>query len=274
MKYIYINIVGKIATKSPGGLFQAVELAQREKRSLTDEDYKNLGKMDYSFGACFIPENGDPFEHPLEVTNYDVIKSHIKTNHDKDNSSYLEQFFGATINPNAGFMDDWTEELTDDPDAFIYYVLMEDGPHQIILTIPDDLGLEFGGLTKIMYLVNINDKIMICTPDIGDYLFNTLEEANGYYGTYLNEIRERERLARQEEVRKQRELNRIKNVEELGDGTYVGYMMGCMFYYDGQQFKCPFGIRQSHPANKIIKVINGKAEMVSFGTYDDWLSGK
>jgi len=83
---------------------------------------------------------------------------------------------------------------------------MDDGPHEFILTLRKD-GFKLAPLMKtdengnvtdthLLYMININGEIYDCTPDEGDYIFDTRKEAKDYYQTYLEEQKEKEKVLR------------------------------------------------------------------------------
>ena len=62
-----------------------------------------------------------------------------------------------------------------------------------------------------------------------------------------------------EEKEAQRIKDKIENgkpVESLGDGTYIGQLIGNSFYFNGQKFKSP--ISANGWLNTVIDIKNGK----------------
>lgn len=58
---------------------------------------------------------------------------------DKNHYAKLQmaKYFGGEINLDDGYIGKWKDGIT--KDATIYYILMEDGPHEIFLTKYDDM---------------------------------------------------------------------------------------------------------------------------------------
>ena len=49
----------------------------------------------------------------------------------------MAKYFGGEINLDDGYIGKWKDGIN--KDATIYYILMEDGPHEIFLTKYDDM---------------------------------------------------------------------------------------------------------------------------------------
>ena len=280
MKHVYTKIVGKVYS-SANPMEKALHVMTAIMQGFmtppeNDEDYY---MENADFGFCFIPENND-YEHCVQITNREDLDKYITNNNEID--SYFEQFFGKIKNPNPGFIDNWNDKMYNDKNIHIYYTLMNDGPHEFILTLRKD-GFKVSPLLKndkngnvtqthLLYMIRIDDEILDCTPDEGDYLFDTKAEAEEYYQTYLEEQKAKyDEYLKQEEERKKVEEFKSK-VESLGDGTYIGQMAGCKFYYQGNEYISPVGIRTSHPQNVVLDIKDGKVSIRDWGTpYDKWL---
>ena len=280
MKHVYTKISGKCySSASPLEKTARVMTAIMQGFMAPPKNIEDYYMEDTDFGLCFVPENND-FEHCAQITKRDVLDKYITNNNERD--SYFEAFFGKMKNPDPGFVDNWNNKLYDDENVHIYYTLMNDGPHEFILTLRKD-GFKVSPLMKkdkngnvtdtyLLYMINIDGEIYDCTPDEGDYIFDTRKEAEDYYQTYLEEQKAKyEECLKQEEERKKLEEFKSK-VESLGDGTYIGQMAGCKFYYQGNEYISPVGIRTSHPQNVVLDIKDGKVSIRDWGTpYDKWL---
>lgn len=275
MKHIYTKITGKVLASNPFLGVQKI-LMGYENAPKNPED---IGKVDQDFGLCFVPENDD-YEHCAQVTKREDLDKYIANNNERD--SYFEQFFGKIRNPNPGFIDNWNDKLYDDENIHIYYTLMDDGPHEFILTLRKD-GFKLAPLMKtdengnvtdthLLYMININGEIYDCTPDEGDYIFDTRKEAKDYYQTYLEEQKEKEKVLRKLQQEIEDQLRFKNKVESLGNGTYIGQMAGCKFYFQGNEYISPIGIKTTQPQNVVLDVKNGEVSIRDWGTsYDKWL---
>ena len=232
MKYVYKTIIGKIdAAGGPLNILarklQYLMYCSMNGIKPSEEDKKIEFDMDFNFGGCFIPadENIDPFTCLLQVTDYDNISKYIKHNHNNVHD-YFEQFFGDKINPNAGFIDYWDSKCLKDKKIHIYYIILESGPAEIILTLYPDEGFGCKPINPMAYLVNINGKLMDCSPDEGDFLFDNKEEASEYFkNQYKKDLQAKlEAYAQAEKERLEREEFN-KHVESLGDVCFIFRVM-------------------------------------------------
>ena len=133
---------------------------------------------------------------------------------------------------------------------------MEDGPHEIFLSKYDDMKF-VSNTQSAQYVVNINGNMMDCSPEEGDILFDNFEEASKYFkDVYINEITLKSELEEKEAQRAKDEAENGKPIESLGDGTYIGQLIGNNFYFNGQKFKSP--IRANGCLNVVIDIKNGK----------------
>lgn len=286
MKHVFTKIVGKVI---PGNPLQAsLRLINGVLAGVVDpkelKDYEDNGGLeDAEFGYCFMPEDNDP-THCALVTKREFLDKYI-TNHNEE-ENYLESFFGAMGNNDPGFIDNWNDDLLHDENIHVYYTLFNGSAHEFILSERNN-GLHYMPInqnakdlrtgiqqlmTNLIYMSNIDGRLMDCEPEEGDYIFDTKEEAEAYYPIYLEEVKQKvaEIKKYQEELEKQKEWE--AKVESLGDGTYIGQMAGNRFYYQGGEFVCPIAIRQSFPANVILEIKNGKVSFRDWGTpYDKWL---
>lgn len=272
MKHVYTKITGKILALNPrAGMFDP---------NTKPED---VGKIDHEFGYCFMPEDNN-LTHCVLVTKREFLDKYI-TNHNEE-ENYLESFFGAVGNNDPGFIDNWNDDLLYDENIHVYYTLFNGGAHEFIITNRNE-GLKYSPIcqnvkdlrtgieqlmTNLIYMSNIDGRLMDCEPEEGDCIFDTKEEAEEYYPIYLEQVKQK--VA---EIKKQQDELESKNilepkVESLGDGTYIGQMAGCIFYYQGNKYMSPIGIRTSHPQNVILDIKNGKVSFRNWGTpYDKWL---
>ena len=107
------------------------------------------------------------------------------------------------------------------------------------------------------YVVNINGNMMDCSPEEGDILFDNFEEASKYFkDVYISEMKLKRELEEKEAQRAKDEAENGKPIEILGDGTYIGQLIGNSFYFNGQKFKSP--IRANDCLNVVIDIKNGK----------------
>lgn len=286
MKHIYTKIVGKVIPGNP--LQSSRDLINGVMAGLVDpqklkEYEKNGGLVDVEFGMCFMPEDNDP-THCALVTKKVFLDKYIK-NHNEE-YDYFETFFGAKDLKEPGFIDNWTDDLLYDENIHIYYTLYNNEPHEFILSERAE-GLRYNPIyqnaknlrtgveqlmTNLIYMINIDGKLMDCEPDEGDYIFDTKKEAEDYIETYIEEqkVKYENYLKQQEELKKLEEFK--SKVESLGDGTYIGQMAAYKFYYQGNEYISPVGIRTSHPQNVILDIKDGKVSIRNWGTpYDKWL---
>lgn len=283
MKYIFKKIIGKISddgTGGPGGSFaivakklQYLKFCELNGIKPEEKDKEISFDKDFEFGECFIPadENIDPFKYPLQITPYEYILKYLGNNNNE--TDYFEQFFGEKIKANAGFINYWNPQCLKDKNIHVYYVILDSGPAEIMLTIVNNDCLFLNKENHLRYYVNMDGSVMDCTPDEDDILFDNKEEASEYFKTqYANDLKAKfEALAKaKKEKLEQEEFE--KHIESLGDGTYIGQIAGCTFYYKGKEYISPIGIRQSFPGNVIIDIKNGKVSFRNWGTpYDKWL---
>lgn len=273
MKYEYKIVKGKLV--GPGGPLQS---AARKIQNLLfhgmnnlpieDEDKDLSGDVEYNFGGCFLPCEGEYQDHPLYMTDALLVQKY----RDKGHYAKLQmsKFFGGESNIDDGYVGKWNKKISEK--ANIYYIIMEDGPHEVFLTNYDDMKF-VSNTQNARYIVNINDKMMDCTPEEGDVLFDDFEEASKYFkDVYIGEMQmKREAEAKEAQRLKDEELYG-KPIESLGDGTYIGQQAGCAFYYQGQKYKSPIGIRCCFPINVIVDIKDGKVSHRDWGTpYDKWL---
>lgn len=275
MKYRYEIVKGKLV--GPGGPLQAnatkiqnLLFLKMNNQSITDEDLDLSGDIEYEFGGSFIPSEGAYEEHPLYMTSAEVLEKY------KDKEQFAKQqfasFFGEEAKQavNTGYIGKWNPDIS--KQANIYYILMPDGPHEMFLTYYNDMKF-ITNVQQVQYVVNINGNMMDCTPEENDVLFDNFEEASKYFkDVYLGELKVQAEIAAKEAQRIEDEKINGKPIESLGDGTYIGQQSAYEFYYQGQKYKSPIGIRCSFPTNVIVDIRNGKVSFRDWGTpYDTWL---
>lgn len=288
MKYVYKRIIGKIDDEGGPYKVLAKKLQYLEFCSMNgikpDDEYlksvQNMDfKKDFDFGLCFVPEDEsiDPFKYPILITPYECLKKYIKVNHNEED--YLMQYVEPGLQlcklpTHTGFVDYWDPACLKDKNVHVYYVIMEDGPHETILVMNENDCLFLNAQNHIRYFVNIDEKLMDCTPDEGDYLFDNRKEAMQYFKKqYADDLKAKLEAFAEAEKKRLEEEEFKKHVESLGDGTYVGQMAGCKFYYQGAEYICPIAKRCSFPVDTIIDIRNGKVSFREWGTpYDEWLN--
>lgn len=53
------------------------------------------------------------------------------------------------------------------------------------------------------------------------------------------------------------DFEKLPHITSLGDGNYAGIMSGCVFNYEGEYYRCSFGVRGRN-IPMVIKVENEK----------------
>ena len=257
MKYEYKIVKDKIV--GPGGPMQSSarkmqNLLSQEMNNLqiTDEDKDLSGDVEVCYGGSFMPCEGTYDEHPLYMTDPFVVQKYKDIAH--ESKLELAKFFGGEVAVNDGYIGKWDPEIN--KHAKIYYIIMEDGPHEIFLTRYDDIKF-VSNVQSAQYVVNINGKMMDCSPEEGDVLFDDFEEASKYFkDVYIGEMKLKRELEEKEAQRIKDEVENGKPIESLGDGTYIGQLIGNSFYFNGQKFKSP--ISANGCLNVIIDIKDGK----------------
>ena len=257
MRYKYKIIKGNLV--GPDGPLQSAvrkmqNLLFHEMNNLpiSEEDKDLSGDIEYEFGGSFMPCEGTYKEHPLYITKPEVVQKY----RDKIHQSKLQmaKFFGGESEIDNGYIGIWNPDIN--KYAIIYYIIMEDGPHEIFLTKYDDMKF-VSNVQSAQYIVNINGNMMDCSPEEGDVLFDDFEEASKYYkDVYVGEMKLKHEAEEKEAQRIKDELENGKPIESLGDGTYIGQLIGNSFYFNGQKFKSP--ISANGCLNTVIDIKNGK----------------
>ena len=277
MKYKYEIITGKLV--GPGGPLQAnarkiqhLIFLQANNMPVAEEDLDLSGDVDYEFGGCFMPCEGEYEDHPLFLSPINIIDKYKDHDHEADcyitKFTYMTQMDKERIH--SGYIGKWVDNI--DKEAKLYYIIMNDGPHKMFITKFNNM--QFTGTSDVQYVVNIDNKMMDCIPEEGDILFDNKEEASEYFkNEYAKDLQAKLQAFAEAERKRLEEEEFKKHVESLGDGTYVGQMTGCMFYYRGNEYICPIAKRCSFPVNTIIEIKNGKVSFKEWGTpYDKWLN--
>ena len=257
MRYEYKVVRDKIV--GPGGPMQS---SARKMQNLLFYGMNNLpieekdkdlsGDVEFCYGGSFMPCEGTYNEHPLYMTDPIVVQKYRDKNHYA--KLQMAKYFGGEINLDDGYIGKWKDGIN--KDATIYYILMEDGPHEIFLTKYDDMKF-VSNTQSAQYVVNINGNMMDCSPEEGDILFDNFEEASKYFkDIYIGEIKLKRELEEKEAQRIKDEAENGKPIESLGDGTYIGQLIGNNFYFNGQKFKAP--ISANGCLNVVIDIKNGK----------------
>lgn len=257
MKYEYKLIKGNLV--GSGGPLQS---SARKMTNLLFHGMNNLpiskedkdlsGDVEFCFGGSFMPCEGTYEEYPLYITKSEVVQKY----RDKIHQSKLQmaKFFGGESEIDNGYIGLWDPDIN--KHAIIYYIIMEDGPHEIFLTKYDDMKF-VSNVQTAQYVVNINGNMMDCSPEEGDVLFDDFEEASKYYkDVYIGEMKLKRDAEEKEAQRIKDEMENGKPIESLGDGTYIGQLIGNSFYFNGQKFKSP--ISANGCLNAVIDIKNGK----------------
>ena len=238
MKYIYKIIKGNLVG-SGGPLQSSARKMQNllfhgmNNLPIVEEDKDLSGDVEFCFGGSFMPCEGTYDEHPLYITKPEVVQKY----RDKIHQSKLQmaKFFEGESEIDNGYIGIWDPDIN--KHAIIYYIIMEDGPHEIFLTKYDDMKF-VSNVQSAQYVVNINGNMMDCSPEEGDVLFDDFEEASKYYkDVYIGEMKLKRELEEKEAQRIKDEEENGKPIESLGDGTYIGQLIGNSFYFNGQKFK-------------------------------------
>lgn len=270
MKYIYKIIKGNLV--GPGGSLQSTIRKMQNllfhgmnNLPVSEEDKDLSGDVEYEFGGSFMPCEGTYEEHPLYMTDPFVVQKYKDIAY--ESKLELAKFFGCEADINDGYIGKWNPEIN--KHAKIYYILMDDGPHEIFLTKYNDMKF-VSNVQTAQYVVNINGNMMDCSPEEGDILFDDFEEASKYFkNVYIGEMNLKRELEEKEAQRLKDELENGKPIESLGDGTYIGQQAAYTFYYKGEKYKMPIGIRCSHPTNTIVDIKNGKVSIRNWITSVD-----
>lgn len=257
MRYKYELVKGNLV--GSGGPLQSsirkmqnLLFLQMNNLPITEEDKDLSGDIEYCFGGSFMPCEGTYDEHPLYMTKPEVVQKY----RDKIHQSKLQmaKFFGGEAEIDNGYIGKWDPAIN--KHAIIYYIIMEDGPHEIFLTRYDDTKF-VSNVQSAQYVVNINGNMMDCSPEEGDVLFDDFEEASKYFkDVYIGELKLKREAEEKEAQRIKDEIENGKPIESLGDGTYIGQLIGNCFYFKGQKFKSP--ISANGELNTIIDIKNGK----------------
>lgn len=267
MRYKYELVKGELV--GPGGPLRAnankmanLIFLQANNQPIEDSDKNLSGDIEYTFGGSFIPCEGTYDEHPLYMTDPAIVWQYK----DKQHEAKLElaKYFGGESSIDDGYIGKWNPEIN--KHANIYYILMEDGPHEVFLTQYNDMKF-VTNVQQAQYVVNINGNMMDCTPEENDFLFDNFEEASKYFkDVYIGEMKLKRELEEKEAQQIKDEEENGKPIESLGDGTYIGQQAGCAFYYKGQKYKSPIGIRCSFPINVIVDIKNGEISIRDWAT--------
>ena len=190
MRYEYKIVRDKIV--GPGGPMQS---STRKMQNLLFYGMNNLpieekdkdlsGDVEFCYGGSFMPCEGTYDEHPLYMTDPSIIWKYK----DKQHEAKLElaKYFGGESNIDDGYIGKWNQEINEH--AHIYYILMEDGPHEVFLTQYNDMKF-VTNVQQAQYVVNINGNMIDCTPEENDILFDDFEEASKYFkDVYVGEMK-------------------------------------------------------------------------------------
>ncbi len=265
MRYEYKVVRDKIV-----GLGGPMQSSARKMQNLLFYGMNNLpieekdkdlsGDVGFCYGGSFMPCEGSYNDHPLYMTDPIVVQKYRDKNHYA--KLQMAKYFGGEINLDDGYIGKWKDGIN--KVATIYYILMEDGPHEIFLTKYDDMKF-VSNTQSAQYVVNINGNMMDCSPEEGDILFDNFEEASKYFkDIYIGEMKLKRELEEKEAQRTKDEAENGKPIESLGDGTYIGQLIGNIFYFNGQKFKAP--ISANGCLNIIIDIKNGKVSQ------RDWIT--
>lgn len=248
MKYIYKHFYQDIVNRMPG----------------------QFGEVTYTrspVGGNFLAEENpeDPATF-LKISSAEIVDNFKDRKHATD--LYLAGFFGGKEQVQTGYIGKWNDAIYDI--AKIYYIITDDGPREMIMVKYN--GMSLSNLNGVQYICNIDGNMMDCYPEEGDILFDNYEEAEKYYNDiHKGVIKQRSAEEVKQKLEELKALYGIKNITDLGDGIYAGQMSGSNFYYKGNQYICPIGIRCSHPVNKIIEIKDGK---VSFNEWETTCNGQ
>ena len=263
MRYEYKIIKGNLV--GPGGSFQSTIRKMQNlifhgmnNLPITEEDKDLSSDVEYEFGGSFMPCEGTYEEHPLYLSPMDIIDKYKDRAHELD--CYISKFTYMTELDKqrvySGYIGKWNNNI--DKESKIYYILMPDGPHKMFITNFNNMQFT-PEITKVQYVVNINGNMMDCIPEEGDVLFDDFEEASKYFkDVYIGKMKLKHEAEEKETQRIKDEEENGKPIESLGDGIYIGQQAGNIFYYQGQKFKSPIGIRCIWPINVIIDIKDGK----------------
>jgi len=140
MKYEYKIIKGNLI--GPGGPLQSAarkmtNLLFHEMNNLPiEEEDKDLsGDIEFCFGGSFVPCEGTYEEHPLYMSDSFIIQKYKDIEHEA--KLELSKYFGSEADINDGYIGKWDPEIN--KHAKIYYIIMNDGPHEIFLTKYNDM---------------------------------------------------------------------------------------------------------------------------------------
>lgn len=143
-------------------------------------------------GGYFYPDDG---KTSINLTSEFLIRE----NKDKINANnvYLMSFFATdplettytnmqsgNINnmvPDSNYIGKWSPNI--DANANIYYVIVDNKIRKLIFSKP----IEFGSQTDIfgvVYIIENDGKMVYCTPDEGDVLFDNIKEAKKYINSF------------------------------------------------------------------------------------------
>lgn len=191
MKFIYT-----IATKKYfvlPTLSDALALAQEGKQLSPEE--KEGKWVDVPVGGYFMPEDN---QSQINLTSEFLIRE----NRDMVNAnlSYLKSFIPqdtletsymmqnpdqiSESAPDPNYIGKWNSKI--DSSANIYYVIYESEIRKMIFSKPID-STKQTDIFGVIYIIEDNGRMMYCTPDEGDILFDNLKEARNFIKT-KNEI--------------------------------------------------------------------------------------
>ena len=257
MRYIYKVVKDKIVgpvgpMQSSARKIQNLLFHGMNNLPIEEEDKDLSGDIEYEFGGSFMPCEGTYEEHPLYMSDSFIIQKYKDIAHEA--KLELAKFFGGEVAVNDGYIGKWDPEIN--KHAKIYYILMEDGPHEIFLTKYNDMKF-VSNVQSVQYVVNINGNMMDCSPEEGDVLFDDFEEASKYFkDVFIGEMQLKREAEEKEAQRIKDEAENGKPIESLGDGIYIGQLIGNAFYYQGQKFKSPISVNGC--LNTVIDIKNGK----------------
>lgn len=120
-------------------------------------------------GGSFVPMDNE--NDNIELTDEQVLLRN------KDWTAaccdWVKSFIGGGKSYDTGYIGKWSEDV--DKNAKIYYFVNDGIIHKMFFTRYAELGMS--NVLNIVNVIQLDGKMMDCTPDEGDIIYSTYKEA-------------------------------------------------------------------------------------------------